>query len=202
MKLDSEKGRFTITSNPTDNEVAEFQKGFEVYNLEQTNGEYNSPKDWLSLVLKDHEGNIVGGILTSTLFWIQYLEVLWVDERYRRLGYGRDLILESEKLAKKNGCVASQTYTFSWQGGDFYQAAGYKLIATYDGYVEGIKELILSKRLNRLTEVPSKKKTPLDSQFLRTSVRSHRELCEEGSERTLMIMLRTCSRNIHQSRFN
>ena len=158
MKLDSEKGRFTITSNPTDNEVAEFQKGFEVYNLEQTNGEYNSPKDWLSLVLKDHEGNIVGGILTSTLFWIQYLEVLWVGERYRRLGYGRDLILESEKLAKKNGCVASQTYTFSWQGGDFYQAAGYKLIATYDGYVEGIKELILSKRLNRLTEVPSKKK--------------------------------------------
>jgi GNAT superfamily N-acetyltransferase len=148
--------RLRIASNPTDNEVDEFQKGFEAYNMEQTNGEYNSPNEWLSLVLKDHEGNIVGGIMTSTLFWAQYLEVLWVDERYRRCGYGRDLIEAAERLAKKNGCVASQTYTFSWQGGDFYQAVGYKLIATYDGYVDGIKEFILSKRLNMLNDAPSR----------------------------------------------
>jgi GNAT superfamily N-acetyltransferase len=144
--------RFAITSNPTEDEVTEFEKGFDAFNMKQTDGEYNSPGEWLSLVLKDHEGNIVGGILTSTLFWAQYLEVLWVDERYRRLGYGRDLIQESERLAKKNGCVASQTYTFSWQGGDFYQAVGYKLIATYDGYVDGITEYILSKRLDEVNE--------------------------------------------------
>jgi GNAT superfamily N-acetyltransferase len=110
------------------------------------------------LVLRDQEGNIIGGILTSTLYWAQYLEVLWVDERYRGRGYGRDLIEAAEKLAKKNGCVASQTYTFSWQGGDFYQAVGYKLIATYDGYVNGITELILSKRLDTSNEAPSQKK--------------------------------------------
>jgi GNAT superfamily N-acetyltransferase len=157
MKSASEKNRFAIISDPTDGELEEFQKGFEDYNMKQTKGEYNSPEDWLSLVLKDREGNIVGGILTSTLFWAQYLEVLWVDERYRGLGYGRDLIEESERLAKKNGCVASQTYTFSWQGGDFYQAVGYKLIATYDGYVDGITELILSKRLDAIDDIPIRK---------------------------------------------
>jgi len=160
MMLESEKTRFIIVESPKDDEVGEFQKGFEAYNMEKTNGEYNSPKDWLSLVLKDHDGNIVGGIMTSTLFWAQYLEVFWVDEKYRRLGYGRDLILEAERLAKKNGCVASQTYTFSWQGGDFYQAVGYKLIATYDGYVGGITELILSKRLDGQIGVPSQKTDP------------------------------------------
>jgi GNAT superfamily N-acetyltransferase len=160
MEMDSEDNRFTIVSNPTDGELREFQKGFEAYNMEQTNGEYNNPKEWLSLVLKDNEGNIIGGILTSTLFWAQYLEVLWVDERYRGRGYGRDLIEAAERLAKKNGCVASQTYTFSWQGGDFYQAVGYKLIATYDGYVDGITELILSKRLNILNDAPSRMVDP------------------------------------------
>ncbi len=160
MKSRPKDSRFAVISSPTDAEVEEFQKGFEAYNMEQTNGEYNGPKDWLSLVLKDHDGNIVGGILTSTLFWAQYLEVFWVDEKYRRLGYGRDLILEAERLAKENGCLASQTYTFSWQGGDFYQAVGYKLIATYDGYVKGITELILSKRLDGQIGVPSQKIDP------------------------------------------
>jgi GNAT superfamily N-acetyltransferase len=157
MEIDSEENRFCIMSNPTIDDIQEFQNEFEMYNMEQTNGEYNSPKDWLSLILRDNEGNIVGGIMTSTIFWVQYLEVLWVDERYRGLGYGRDLIHEAEKLAKKNGCVASQTYTFSWQGSKFYQAVGYKLIATYDGYVEGITELILSKRLDMLDDDSSQK---------------------------------------------
>lgn len=114
--------RFAVIANPTDDEVKEFQKGLESYNLDKTDGEFNSPKEWLSLVLKDHDGNIVGGIMASTLYWAQYLEVLWVDDKYRGFGYGRDLVLEAERLAKKNGCVVSQTYTFSWQAPDFYQA--------------------------------------------------------------------------------
>lgn len=159
MKLNSDEHRFAIISKPSDDDMEKFEKGFEAFNLKQTNGEYNSPEEWLSLVLKDHEENIVGGILTSTLFWAQYLEVLWVDERYRGLGYGRDLIEEAEKLAKRNGCVASQTYTFSWQGGDFYQAVGYNLIANYEGYVGGITELILSKRLDEVHTEPQSPKS-------------------------------------------
>ena len=69
MKSASDPSRFTINDTPTDDEMKEFEKGFEAYNMKQTNGEYNRPEEWLSLVLKDHEGTIVGGILTSTLFW-------------------------------------------------------------------------------------------------------------------------------------
>ncbi|MDF1537783.1 MAG: GNAT family N-acetyltransferase [Candidatus Thorarchaeota archaeon] len=75
--------------------MKEFQKGLEAYNIEKSNGEFNSPEEWISLVLKDHEGNIVGGITTSTLYWAQYLEAFWVDAKYRGLGYGRDLVLEA-----------------------------------------------------------------------------------------------------------
>ena len=157
MNTHSDSNRFSVIANPTDDEVKEFQKGLEAYNMEQTNGEYNSPKDWINLVLKDHEGNIVGGILTSTLFWAQYLEVLWVDDKYRGLGYGRDLVREAERLSKKNGCITSHTYTFSWQAPDFYQAVGYKLIATYEGYIDGITELILMKRLDTIDKLSTQK---------------------------------------------
>ncbi len=153
MKTKSDSSRFSVIANPTDDEVKEVQKGLDAYNMEKTSGEYNSPKDWISLVLKDHESNIVGGIITSTLFWTQYLEVLWVDDKYRGLGYGRDLVLEAERLSKKNGCITSHTYTFSWQAPDFYQAVGYKLIATYEGYFAGITELILMKRLDTIDDV-------------------------------------------------
>ena len=148
MGQDNASHRFSVIKDPTDDDMKEFQKGLESYNMEKTSGEFNSPEEWLNLILKDDEGNIVGGIQTSTLYWAQYLETFWVDKRYRRLGYGRDLLLEAERLAKKNGCVVSQTYTFSWQGLEFYQAVGYELKATYDGYVEGITEHILMKRLD------------------------------------------------------
>ena len=154
-----EQKRFEVITDPTDDDVKEFQKGFEGYNMKQTNGEFNKPEEWLNLVLKEHDGNIVGGITTSTLYWAQYLESFWVDKRYRGQGYGRDLVEEAERLSKKNGCVVSQTYTFSWQAPDFYQAVGYELKATYDGYREGITELILMKNLNETDITPKEVNT-------------------------------------------
>jgi GNAT superfamily N-acetyltransferase len=152
--MNNEPKRFKVIIDPTDDEVKRIQKGLEEYNLKQTNGEFNSPKEWLYLILKDHDGNIVGGITTSTMYWAQYLETFWVDKRCRGQGYGRDLLLEAERLAKKNGCIVSQTYTFSWQAPDFYEAVGYELKATYDGYVEGITELILMKSLDSTDIAP------------------------------------------------
>ena len=155
MASHSETDRFAIITDPKEDDLKKFQEGLKAYNLERSNGEFNKPDEWLYLVLKDHDGNIVGGITTSTLYWAQYLESFWVDKRYRGLGYGRDLLLEAERLAKKNGCVVSQTYTFSWQAPDFYQAVGYEVKATYDGYFEGITEIILMKSLED-TEITPK----------------------------------------------
>ena len=177
-KLNS-KG-FEITTDPTEEEVEVFQKGFEAYNMEQTNGEFCSPQPWLSLVLKDHEGTIVGGIMTSTLYWTQYLEVLWVDEKYRGLGYGRDLVLEANRLGREQGCVSSHTYTFSWQAPEFYQAAGYKLIATYDGYVGGIKEHILMKKLEGMDNSTHKKRDSSRFTIVEDSTPESQKIVQRG----------------------
>jgi GNAT superfamily N-acetyltransferase len=146
----TESNRYTVIDNPTENDANEFKQGLESYNMEKTKGEFNSPQPWHNLVLKDQEGKVIGGISTSTLYWTQYLEVLWVDEKYRGLGYGRNLVLEAQRLAKEIGCISSHVYTFSWQAPDFYQAVGYDLLVTYDGYRGGIKEHILMTRLDSL----------------------------------------------------
>jgi len=148
----SESDRCGIITDPTDDDVKKFQQGLESYNMDKTNGEFNSPQPWHNLVLKDQEGTVIGGISTSTLYWTQYLEVLWVDEKHRRLGYGKVLVLEAQRLAREIGCISSHVYTFSWQAPDFYQAVGYDLLVTYDGYRGGIKEHILVTHLDPLTD--------------------------------------------------
>ncbi len=45
MNSNLETNPFTVIANPTDDEVKEFQKGLEAYNMGQTDGEFNSPKD-------------------------------------------------------------------------------------------------------------------------------------------------------------
>ncbi|MFW9804297.1 MAG: GNAT family N-acetyltransferase [Candidatus Thorarchaeota archaeon] len=155
-----ESNRHAVVSDSTDEETKKFQQGMESYNLEKTNGEFNSPQPWHNLILKDEKGQVIGGILTSTLYWTQYLEVLWVDEKHRGLGYGRDLVIEAQRLAKEIGCISSHVYTFSWQAPEFYQAVGYDLLVTYDGYHSGIKEHVLMTRLDSLDDRPSSRVDP------------------------------------------
>ena len=140
-----------IISNPAKADIQAISQGFDAVNMAATSNEYNKPEDWISLVLRDNDGNVVGGIQTSTVYWAQYLEVLAVDKKYRRQGYASDLVLEAERIAKENGCVSSHTYTFKWQGPEFYKAVGYREIAVFDGYHEGLTEHIFMKRLNELT---------------------------------------------------
>ena len=142
------KSKLEIIDNPSKEDIQAIHEGFERINMSATNNQHNKPEDWFTLVLRDHEGNIVGGIQISTVYYSQYLEILWVDKQYRGMGYGRDLLLEAERISKQNGCVSSHTYTFRWQGVNFYPKIGYKEIAVFDGYHEGLTEHIFMKQLN------------------------------------------------------
>jgi GNAT superfamily N-acetyltransferase len=89
----------------------------------------------------------VGGINVSSVLGVMFLEVLWVADEYRKRGLARRLVWEAERLAEKAGCVGAGTWTFSFQGPEFYPKAGYELIGIYDGYPFGITEHVLMKRL-------------------------------------------------------
>ncbi|MFX1285839.1 MAG: GNAT family N-acetyltransferase [Promethearchaeota archaeon] len=145
---------FVIIDNPSEEEMKIVQKGLENHNKKYPSGELDIPTPDISLVLKDNNGKIVGGIITSMLTGIMHLETLWVEERYRGQGYGRDLVLKAEKIGREKGYTASQTWTFSFQAPVFYQNIGYKVLGVFDGYTDGITEYILLKKFESNKETP------------------------------------------------
>ena len=117
------------------------------YNVAATQCLLQKPGIDIQFVLKDEGGNPVGGIFCDTFLYCLYIDVLWIDERYRGLGYGKVLIRQAEKVAREKGCTFAHTCTFSYQSPDFYQAMGYDVFATLADYPNGIKQFFLKKAL-------------------------------------------------------
>jgi GNAT superfamily N-acetyltransferase len=144
---------FIISDEPTNEEMERVYANVENDKRLHTNGEYDQPGVEINLVLRDSQGNVQGGIIACTVFNVMHLDVLWVAEAYRRLGYGAQLVLGAEQLGLESGCLTSQTWTFSFQGPNFYPTIGYKPLGVYDGYPDGITEHVFMKRLEENREM-------------------------------------------------
>ena len=101
----------------------------------------------INLILKTKDNKVVGGIMCNMFMYSLYIDVLWIDEKYRGHDYGSKLIAEAEKIAKEKGCILADTLTFSYQAPDFYVKCGYEIYGILDGYPEGIKKYLLKKVL-------------------------------------------------------
>jgi GNAT superfamily N-acetyltransferase len=149
--MNSEKRniQFPIIMNPIDDDIKQVRNGLEEHNKTHPHGKLDIPAPDISLILRDKDDLIIGGVITSMMTGVMHLETLWVDEKHRRKGLGSLLVLEAERLGKAKGYPTSQTWTFSFQAPKFYPSIGYKRIATFDGYTNGITEDIFMKRLDK-----------------------------------------------------
>ena len=97
----------------------------------------------------EEDGKLVAGLdACITAFKILYVSTVFVDEEYRRKGYGTRLIREMEKRAAAMGVNTIRLDTFNWQGKDFYEAMGYKAAGHYENVEDGYAEYFFVKRLN------------------------------------------------------
>jgi len=122
------------------------------YNLDVTHGRFNYPGTEdpglaFDLAIRGPSGEIVGGVNVSSVLGVMWLEMLYVFDEFRRRGLGGWLVLEAERIAHAKGCVGAGTWTFSWQGPEFYPTIGYELCGIYTGYPFGVTEHVLAKRL-------------------------------------------------------
>lgn len=93
-------------------------------------------------------GTIVAGLdACMTAFKILYVSTVYVDEKYRRKGYGAALIAEMEKRAKALGANTIRLDTFSWQGKEFYQAMNYEQVGHYRNNTDDYEEYFFMKRI-------------------------------------------------------
>ncbi|MFC2077695.1 GNAT family N-acetyltransferase [Candidatus Bipolaricaulota bacterium] len=150
--------RLAIAESPTKEEIALIQAGLRQFNLDETDGKFDYPGEEdpglvIRLAVKNPGGGVVAGISTSSILGVMWLEVLWVAEAHRRRGIASWLILEAERIAHEKGCVGAGTWTFDWQGAEFYPQIGFHLNGVYDGYPLGITEHVLSKKLPSSPEI-------------------------------------------------
>ena len=96
----------------------------------------------------EEDGHIIAGLdACMTAFKILYVSTVFVEERYRRKGYGTKLMQAMEKKAKELGANMIRLDTFNWQGKEFYEALGYQIVGSYDNANEGYSEYFFLKRL-------------------------------------------------------
>ena len=154
-KFETDLIQIAIIDNPSEEQINIIKNGLTEYNTKFPGGELDIPTPDISLILLDRNRNVVGGLITSMLMGIMHLEVLWVDEKLRGQGLGKDLVLTAENLSKQKGYPASQTWTFSFQAPEFYQSIGYKIKGIYQGYCDGVIEYVLSKNFTESDLQPS-----------------------------------------------
>jgi GNAT superfamily N-acetyltransferase len=144
--------RLSISYHVTEQELVWIKKRLECFSQEKTGNRLHYPAHQepgmvFNLAVTESSGTVVGGISVSSVLGVMWLETLWVDEKHRRRGLASWLVLEAERAASERDCVGAGTWTFSWQGPEFYPRVGYELNGVYEGYPLGTTEHVLSKPL-------------------------------------------------------
>lgn len=141
---DNDSGRFLLTKDVSKEDMRIVHAGLGDYIDEQIGAGRKEIR--IQLVLKDTKGQVIGGLLAWTAIRNMVLDHLWLDERHRGLGLGKMLVMEAERIAQENGCIACQTYSFSFQAPEFFEKLGYEAFAISDGYPDPVKEYYWIKK--------------------------------------------------------
>lgn len=115
--------------------------------------EYNSQHikyrlDGMMRIGLEEDGKLIAGLIAyMSVYKILYVDTVFVEEKYRRKGYGRKLMQEMEWRAKEQGVNTIRLDTFNWQGTEFYKALGYEVAGSYTNEEDGFEETFFVKRI-------------------------------------------------------
>lgn len=97
------------------------------YNLKHFPDDLKGRYEEVNLLLRNADGQILGGIVGEICWnWLE-IHYLFVDEPFRKSGYGTKLLNEAEKIAKEKQCEFVKLDTLSFQALDFYIKQGYEV---------------------------------------------------------------------------
>lgn len=118
----------------------------------------------LSVVLRDEQGQVRGGLVGGSIWGWFLIEALWVDPALRRQGYGQQLLTKAEEVALSRGCTHAILETFTFQALPLYQKQGYVIYGQLDGFPAGHTRYSLKKEL----AATNPELTPLNRQKVKT----------------------------------
>lgn len=99
------------------------------------------------IFIKDDNGVVVGGASGVTYYGCLFVDMLWIKKELRHKGFGKDLMLEAEKIGRERDCSFATVGTMDWEALPFYQKLGYEIEFVREGYVNESKFYMLRKEL-------------------------------------------------------
>lgn len=101
----------------------------------------------IGLSLRDGTNKIVGGLVFECRYNCLHLRRLWVDPEWRRLGWGKKLMLRAESMAQEKSCSFAMGIVMDWEDVAFFQKLGYAIEGTIQGFEGGSRGLRIRKEL-------------------------------------------------------
>ena len=136
--------RIELTQNPTEEQRQAILQPLIEYNDAQTGGSKSEP---FALMVKDQNGEILGGLYGRMIFRWMFIELLSVPEQGRGQGIGSKLMAQAEALARENNCYGLWLDTFDFQAPEFYRKLGFSQFGEIVDYPPGHKRHYFQKRL-------------------------------------------------------
>jgi len=136
--------RIEQSQNPTDAEREAILIPLRAYNTAQAGPGNPQP---LALLVRDDNGEILGGLYGRFFYQWLFIELLSVPEQARGQGLGSKLMQMAEDLARKKECVGIWLDTFDFQAPQFYKRLGYSELGQIADYPPGHKRHFFQKRL-------------------------------------------------------
>ena len=133
-----------MNNTPSKQEIDFVRESLMRFNDARVGSDGHTP---LCLVEYDRDGAVIAGLLGGTYWGWMYVDILWVDERYRHKGIGSRLLLAAEAEARGRGCHHVHLDTMSWQAPEFYKKHGYEVIGILPDIPSGNQKYLLMKSL-------------------------------------------------------
>ena len=123
-------------------------EGLVRYNLSQVPKTQDELFENISRKVVSEDGEVIAGCIAEMYYWnVIYVDILWVDERYRRGGIGTQLLQSVEAAAREKGCNLIHLDTFDFQAKDFYEKQGYEIFGVLEDCPPGHCRYYLKKNL-------------------------------------------------------
>jgi ribosomal protein S18 acetylase RimI-like enzyme len=136
--------RIERSQNPTDEEEQAILLPLRAYNASKAGVSRQEP---IALLVRDDNGEILGGLYARVFYQWMFIELLSVPEQARGQGLGSKLMRMAEDVAREKECVGVWLDTFDFQAPGFYQKLGYSELGQIVDYPPGHKRLFFQKRL-------------------------------------------------------
>lgn len=133
----------TIEESPDPQEVERIREGLKEYNDQYAPHVYHS----ITVILRDKDGKVIGGLLGGSWWEWMYVGILWIDENFRRSGYGGQLLASAEREALRRGCHHVYLDTMSFQALPFYEKQGYSVFGVLNDFPTGHRRYFLQKEI-------------------------------------------------------